>query len=108
VVVGNGGNSGMGGTVAALSSFAAFTEAVAPPAAEAVTELGVVAGGAVAVGVGVAVEAAGQAGAVVSAAREAPVVAESGGTPSGVWFEPLLLLVAARGATGPSLIFTYR
>jgi hypothetical protein len=53
------------------------------------------------------VEAAddGHAGALLSAASDAPFVPVNGGTPSGDWADPF---APARVAAGPSLIFMYR
>jgi hypothetical protein len=64
-----------------------------------VAGIGIVGGG--------VVEAAfdGQAGALLSAASDVPLVLVRGGTPSGDW---LSAFAAAREGAGPSLIFTYK
>jgi hypothetical protein len=86
----------MGGT-AGKPSFGVVVAESEPAAGE----FKVIAAGGGDIGAG---EVDGQAGALLSAASDVPLVLVKGGTPSADW---LKVLVPARGA-GPSLIFTYK
>ncbi|HEX5471189.1 MAG TPA: hypothetical protein VFW73_04855 [Lacipirellulaceae bacterium] len=104
VVGDSGGNSGIGGT-GGRPSLVALADTNALLLVD-VVGLGAGAAGDVAAATGGATDVAedGHAGVFVSAESDAPLVADKGGTLSGVWLHELL--AAACGCMGPWLIFT--